>query len=287
MTSHDVFLGVFWSVLAAVFHSFVPIGVRMLSGHMPSIEIVFFRNTIGLLLFLALFCWRGLGFVKTRHIGLHFQRNLVNFTGMWLWFAALGLMPLSKAVALHFTVPIWATVLAIIVLTERPGPRRLTATAIGFCGVLVILRPGAIPIGSASLMVLGSAMLYAGVGIYSRVLGRTDDPATTTFYYQLMLSVFALGPSLFEWVAPVWADLPALLLVAAAGTLAPYCQIRAFTHAEASVVSPIDFLRLPIAAGVAWMLFGETTEAWTWAGAAVIFGATYYMTVVASRSAKG
>lgn len=287
MTSRDVFLGVFWSVLAAVFHAFVPVGVRMLSDHMPSIEIVFFRNVIGLGLFLALFSWRGLDFLRTRHIGLHFQRNLVNFSGMWLWFAALGFMPLAKAVALHFTVPIWATLLAIAILTERPGARRLIATAIGFCGVLIILRPGAIPVGFAALMVLASAMLYAGVGIYSRVLGRTDDPATTTFYYQLMLSVSALGPALVVWVAPVWNDLPGLLLVAAAGTFAPYCQIRAYKHAEASVVSPIDFLRLPITAAIAWVLFGETTEAWTWIGAAVIFGSTYYMTLVASRAAKG
>jgi len=287
MTSHDVFLGVFWSVLAAIFHSFVPIAVRLLSGHMPSIEIVFFRNAIGLVFFLALFSWRGFGFVKTRNFGLHLQRNLVNFSGMWLWFAALGLMPMAKAIALHFTVPIWATILAIVILTERPGPRRLIATAIGFGGVLIILRPGMIPVGFAALMVLGSAILYAGVGIYSRVLGRTDDPATTTFYYQLMLSVFALGPALFVWVAPVWDDLPALLAVAAAGTIAPYCQIRAFKYAEASVVSPIDFLRLPVTASFAWVVFGESTEVWTWIGAAVIFGSTYYMTLVASRAARG
>jgi len=213
MTSRDVTLGVFWSVLAAIFHAVVPIGVRLLSDRMPPVEIVFFRNAIGLMFFLMLFSWRGLGFVKTANFGLHVQRNLINFGGMWLWFAALGLLPLSKAIALHFTVPIWTTILAIIVLTERPGRRRLIATAIGFCGVLVILRPGAIPIGPAALMVLGSALLYAGVGIYSRVLGRTDDPATTTFYYQIMLSVFALGPALFVWVPPAWADLPALLRI--------------------------------------------------------------------------
>ncbi len=287
MTSRDVTLGVLWSVLAAIIHAFVPIGVRMLSDRIPPVEIVFFRNAIGLLFFLMLFSWRGLGFLKTANIGLHVQRNLANFGGMWLWFAALGLMPLSKAIALHFTVPIWATIMAIVVLTERPGPRRLIATAIGFCGVLVILRPGAIPIGPAALMVLGSAFLYAGVGIYSRVLGRTDDPKTTTFYYQLMLTGFALGPALWVWVAPAWSDLPALLLVAAAGTLAPYCQIRAFKHAEASIVTPIDFLRLPVAASLAWLLFGETTEAWTWAGAAVIFASTYAMMRTASRAARG
>lgn len=286
ISSRDVFQGVLWAVLAAVFHAFVPVAVRMLSGHMHSIEIVFWRNAIGLVFFVALFSWRGAGFLKTRRLGLHLQRNLVNFCGMWLWFAALGLMPLAKAIALHFTIPVWTTLLAIAVLTERPGPRRLIAIAIGFAGVLVILRPGAIPVGFSALMVLGSAILYAGVGIYSRVLGRTDAPATTTFYYQLALSLFALGPAVFVWVWPVWADLPGLLLLAAAGTLAPYCQIRAYAHAEASVVAPIDFLRLPSAAAVAYVMFGETTDAWTWAGAAVIFGATWYMTAVASHSAR-
>jgi drug/metabolite transporter (DMT)-like permease len=91
-----------------------------------------------------------------------------------------------------------------------------------------------------------------------------------------MLTLFALPPALFVWVAPGPGDIPALLLLGAAGTAAPYCVIRALRHAEASALSPFSFLRLPFTAGFAFLLFGEPTEIWTWAGAALIFAAAWY-----------
>ncbi len=183
--------GALWAIAAAAFHSLVPLAVRLLSDSLPPVEIVFLRNLIGLGALGAYFAWRGFGALKTRRIAIHAQRNVLNFAGMWLWFAALGVMPLGQAVALHFTVPLMAVVLAVIFLRERPGALRWTATFIGFGGVLIILRPGTIEIGPAAMLVLGSAISYAGVGIYTRVLGRTDDAAVTTFYYLLMLTVFA------------------------------------------------------------------------------------------------
>ena len=194
--------GAMWAVAAAVFHSLVPVAVRMLSGSLPAIEIVFLRTLIGLMALMVFFCWRGLGNLRTERIGLHVQRNTLNFFGMWLWFAAIALMPLGQAIALHFTVPLMAVLLAVLILGERPGARRWTGTFVGFCGVLVILRPGVVEIGWPAMMVLGSALSYAGVGIYTRVLGRTEDPAVTTFYYQLMLTIMAIVPALMVWVAP-------------------------------------------------------------------------------------
>lgn len=264
---------------SALFYSLVPVGVRLLSQQqMPPIEIVFFRNAIGFVLFLAFFSWRGFGSLRTSRFGLHLQRNIANFIGMWLWFTALTLMPLSKAIALHFTEPMMAAILAVLVLGERPGVRRIGALIAGFAGVLIVLRPGAIPLGTASLMVLGSAFLYACVSVYSRALGRTDVASTTTFYYQAMLTVFSLIPAIWVWVWPGWADLPGLLLIGGFGTMAPYCMIRAFRMAEATLILPVGFLRLPFTAGMAFLLFAEATEIWTWIGAAVIFSATYFMT---------
>ena len=277
MTSQDVLIGVAWGLGAAACHSFVPIAVRMLSSHIPTVELVFFRNLIGLAILLSIVSWRGFGFLRTARIGAHLQRNALNFAGMWLWFVGLSALPLAKAVALHFTLPLMVVPLAVIFLRERPGAVRIVCTLIGFAGVLVILRPGAVPIGPAALLVLGSALCYAGVGIYTRALGRTDPPATTTFYYQAMLSAFALVPSLFVWVTPSLADIPALLLLAVSGTAAPYCLVRGMVHAEATIVEPLEYLRLPFTAMLAWMLFAETTDSWTWAGAAVIAAATWYM----------
>lgn len=278
--------GALWAVTAAAFHSLVPVAVRLLSDAMPAIEIVFLRNLFGLTALLAFFAWRGLGQLRTRRIGMHFQRNVLNFAGMWLWFAALGMMPLGQAVSLHFTVPLMAVLLAVVILGERPGVARWAATFVGFCGVLVILRPGMIEVGLPALMVLGSAISYAGVSTYTRVLGRTESPIVTTFYYQLMLTAFAAGPALFLWRMPGWDDVPALMLVAFAGTVAPYCLIRAYKLAEASTIAPVDFLRLPFTTLMAMVLFGEPTDPWIWVGAAIIFFATTYITRREVRMAR-
>jgi drug/metabolite transporter (DMT)-like permease len=266
-----------WAAVGAAFHSLVPLAVRLLSDSMPAIEIVFLRNLIGLAALSCYFAWRGFAKLKTRRIAIHAQRSVLNFVGMWLWFAALGVMPLGQAVALHFTVPLMVVVLAVIFLRERPGALRWTATFVGFGGVLVILRPGMIEIAPAALLVLGSALSYAGVSIYTRVL-RTEDAAVTTFYYQMFVTMFAIGPALWVWTAPGWDDVPALILIAVAGTVAPFCLIQAYRHAEASFLAPIDFLRLPFTAFVAFVAFGEVSDVWTWVGAAVVFASTTYIT---------
>lgn len=303
MTSNDVVIGVVWAMGAAAWHSVVPIAVNLLN-HIPAIELVFFRNVIGMTIFLLVVGWRGFGFIRTIRLFEHFQRNLCNFAGMWLWFAGLALLPVATAVALHFTVPLMVVFLAIIFLGERPGLARWIATLIGFGGVLIILRPGAVEISPAAFLVLGSALSYAGVAIYTRSLGTTEHPNTTTFYYQLMLTLFApismlagwllvtylpglgIPASPFNWVTPVLADLPALLLLAVAGTLAPYCLVRGLIHAETTIVEPIEYLRLPITAAIAWFVFDQTTDYWTWIGAAVIAGSTLYMARHETRAAQ-
>ena len=301
MTSRDVMMGTMWGLMAAFCHSFVPIAVRLLD-RLPPIELVFFRNIIGLVLFLLIVSWHGFGFVLTQRFSFHFQRCFLNFTGMWLWFAGLALLPIAKAVALHFTIPLMVVPLAIIVLREKPGFGRMICTLIGFGGVLVILRPGAVELDLSVFLVLGSALSYAGVSIYTRVLGGTESPETTTFYYHALLSIFAplsmgagwlitthvpaigLSPEAFHWITPDWKDAPALLLLAVAGGLAPYCLVRALVHAEATIVQPVEYLRLPITAFFAYLVFGQTTDMWVWIGAAIIVASTYYMARYETRS---
>jgi drug/metabolite transporter (DMT)-like permease len=285
MTSRDVMLGVGWGLGAALCHSFVPIGVRMLSDHIPTVELVFFRNLIGLVFLVCILSWRGFGSLRTSRIKAHFVRNTLNFAGMWLWFTGLSLLPLSTAVALHFTLPLMVVILAMLFLGERPSATRIVCTIIGFGGVLVILRPGTVSIGGAAFLVLASALCYAGVGIFTRVLGRTEAPATTTFYYQAMVAGFALIPTMFVWVTPSLEDIPAMLLLAAAGTAAPYCLVRGLVHAEVTIVEPLEYLRLPFTATLAWLIFNEATDPWTWLGAVIIALSTWYMTRHAHKAA--
>ncbi len=223
---------------------------------------------------------------------------------MWMWFAGLSALPIAAAVSLHFTIPLMVIVLAIIFLGERPGPSRLIPTFIGFVGIIVILRPGTLPINNSALLVLGSALSYGAVAIYTRSLGATEHPNTTTFYYQMMVCAFsALSMSIgwliamylpdetlqvlnFRWIIPNTADIPALLLLAISGTLAPYCLVRALVHAEATIIEPIEYLRLPISAGIAWLIFDQATDVWTWVGATIIAGSTLYMTRSEAKMAK-
>ncbi len=271
-------VGVFWAILAAALHSAVPLGVRMLSDNLPAVQIVFLRNFLGLFFFLIFFSFYGFGKLRTTKFSFHLQRNICNFVGMWLWFEAISMMPVAKAIALHFIEPLVAALLAILFLGERSRATRWLALGTGLLGVLIILRPGVIPIGVGALMALGSAVLYAGVSVYSRHLGRTDPASTTTFYYQAMLTFFALPPAMFVWVMPNSTDIPGIMVVVIAGTAAPYCLIRAFRYAEAGALLPFGFLRLPVTAGFAFVLFGEPTEIWTWVGAVLIFGAAWYNT---------
>jgi len=264
--------------------------------HIPALELVFLRNAIGMTLFLSIILWHGFSFLKTSRILTHLKRNTCNFVGMWMWFAGLSALPIAAAVSLHFTIPLMVIILAIIFLGERPGPNRLIPTFIGFIGILVILRPGTLPLNHSALLVLGSALSYGGVAILTRSLGTTDHPNTTTFYYQFMVCSFSAFAMVigwliatylpnanfqifsFLWITPNLKDIPALLLLAISGTLAPYCLVRALVHAEATFIEPIEYLRLPISAGIAWLIFEQTTDGWTWVGATIIAASTLYMT---------
>ena len=282
-----VLQGICWAVAAAMFHSLVPVAVRWMSAKFPAIEIVFLRNLLGFLFLLALYSGRGLTALRTKRISIHIQRSLSNFIGMWMWFYAIGIMPIGQAIALHFTTPLWAALLAVMILRERPGMSRWVAIGAGFVGVMVILRPGSVPFGWASAMVLASASLYAMTTIYTRVVGRTDDAGVTTFYYQFFLMAFSAGPALWTWVMPSWSDMPAILMLGAVGTIAPYCIIRALKSAEATVTAPFDFLRMPFTTFMGFLFFNESTSIWVWVGGAIIFGATYYMTWREARAHRG
>jgi len=149
---------------------------------------------------------------------------------------------------------------------------------LGFVGVLVILRPGSVPFGLPSAGVLASAALYGGSVIYIKIMTRTEQISSITFYTHLVMLILALVPTVMYWRTPGWNDAPALALLAGCGTIAPYCFSRALKTMDAAVVAPFDFLRLPFTALAGLLLFAESTSVWTWIGAAVIIGATTYIT---------
>ena len=260
-----------------------PVFVRFLSSEMHAVEIIFHRSLIATAVLLAWFYWRDITRLRTRVFKSHVGRAALNFAGMALWFQAIVAMPLAEATALHFTLPLYTVIFAALFLGERVGWRRWSATAVGFLGALIVLRPGAVPVSSEAMMVLASAAFYGGAVVMIKLLTRTDAALPIAFYSNLLMGAIALVPTVFLWQGPALADMPMLLALAFIGTAAPYCFTRALANLDASVVAPLDFLRLPFTAFAAWLIFTEVPDRWTWVGAVVIFGSTTY---VARREAR-
>lgn len=257
--------------------------VRVLSENLSTFEIVFWRMAISMAILLPWYVWKGMHLLKTSRVGMHAMRAIVNFSGMLMWFFAISVVPLGKAVAIHFTLPLFLLVLAILFLGERVGLRRITATLIGFGGVMVVLRPDTSEIGLPELMILGSAALYAGTVVFLKFMVKTETPLALTFYTNAFIFLFSIPLAIWTWNGPAVDDIVPIIIIGVMGTFAPFLYTTALRLADASVIGPTDFLRLPLTAGFAFALFGEVPEIWVWIGGGIIFLSTWYITARENR----
>ena len=252
--------------------------IRHLSGGLSPFEIAFFRNFFGLVALAPWFWQHGLAGLKTRRHGLFALRGLMGPLNMWAWFYALSLMPLGDVMALSFTAPLFATIAAVLFLREVVRGRRWTATAIGFLGTLIIVRPGAGVLEPGALLVLfSSAMLGLNVCIV-KVLARTEKSGAIVAYMGIYLAPITLIPALFVWQWPTLEQALWLIAVGLAGNANMYGFARAFRIGDASLAMPFDFIRLPFTALVGYLAFAQQPDLWVWIGAAVIFTGSAYVT---------
>lgn len=268
--------GALWMGGVVASLSVMAIAIRQLTPHMGSFEILFLRTLVSLAIVLALLTRYGAGAVRTRHAGLHLFRNLLHFGGQYAWVYALAILPLATVSSIEFTMPVWASVLAMLFLGERLNRGRAVMLALGIAGTLVILRPGAGFIHHAALVMLLGAVAYAGSVITTKRLARSDSPLAVLFYMSLIQTLLGLAPALAHWVAPQPADVPWILAIGVGSLTAHYSLTRAFRLADASLVVPIDFIRLPLLAIVGALVYHEAIEPAIMLGAALICGGTYY-----------
>ena len=257
--------------------------IRYLSAELHPFEIAFFRNLFGLMLMSPWVLRAGLGVLKTRRIGLYSLRAALALTAMLSWFTAISLVPLTDAVALSFTTPIFTTILAALVLHEVVRLRRWSAVLIGFCGVLIILRPGVSALDPNMFLVLVSSLAFASSGIVIKLLSSTESPNAIVTWMVIYLTPISLVPALFVWETPAWALFPWLLGVAATTTTGHIGLTRAYHTADATAVQPFIYVQLPFVALLGYLAFAEVPSGWTWVGAAVIAGACIY---IARREAR-
>lgn len=269
--------GALWMVFAAAAFAGMAGVVRHVSGHLHPFEIVFFRNFFGLVFMLPWLMRNGFGALKTRRLGLYTVRAILGVISMLAAFSAVAMMPIADAMALSFTAPLFGTVLAAVVLAEVVRLRRWAATGVGFLGAMLILRPGFGEIDPAAMLALVGAAAVAASGTVIKMLSRTEPTNAIVTYMVLFLTPMSLVPALFVWTAPDFKSLLWLAILGGLGTLAHIGLTRAFKAAEASVVLPFDFVRLPFAALIGYAAFDERPDLWTWTAAAVIAAATFYV----------
>jgi len=212
--------------------------------------------------------------LHTRRHGLHFLAGVMTVVSTLCLFAALSLLPLAFATSLSFTAPLFAAVMAIVILKERVNAARWITIAVGFVGVLIILRPGVAPVSPVSMLPLGFAIAYAFWFILMKRLGSTEQKTTTTFYQTVWAALLLTPIALPEWQWPSWDATWRSAAMGGLGTAAIFLVAWAFDLAEASLIAPFDYIRLPLIALIAYLAFGEVPDIFTIIGALVIVGAT-------------
>lgn len=260
--------------------------IRHIGQDLHAFEIAFFRTVFGLVALMPLLLRYGLGPLKTSRPGLMGLRSLANTVAMLLFFYALTITPLATVTALSFTAPVFATVLAILVLGEVVRLRRWAAVFVGFLGMLVIVRPGIVEVAPGMLMVVLSSMIWAAALLIIKILSRTDSPLTITLYMGIMMTPLTLIPALFVWQWPTWEQLAWLAAIGAAGGFAQLGLAKALNLGDTSVVMPVDFFKLIWAAIIGYIVFLEIPDLFTVLGGVMIFAASTYIAIRESSLRK-
>ena len=268
--NHSVTTAGLW--MTGTLFSFAAMAVagRELSAGMTTFQILFFRSLTGLVIIGFIVLKTGTGPIRSHHPGLHLVRNIAHFGGQFGWFYGIAYIPLAQVFAIEFTLPVWTAILALVLLNERLTGPRMTALGMGITGMLIILRPGFGVMNSASLAVLCGAVCYALSHTLTKKITRLDTPLSILFYMTVIQLPLGLGLSLQAWQWPPQEHIPWILIVGITALSAHYCMARALKIAPATVVVPMDFLRLPLIAFVGFLFYKESLDLFVFSGALVM-----------------
>jgi drug/metabolite transporter (DMT)-like permease len=267
---------VLWMVGTLLSFSVMAVSIRELARSGFNIfEILAIRSGGSLVILLALLAVRPDLRVHAlpRRMGLNTLRNTVHYASQYSWALSLTMLPLAMVFALEFTMPAWTALLAVWLLHERMTLSRLGVVVFGLIGVLVILRPGVANFNPAAFLVLAAAFGYAITMITTKQLTRTETTFGIVFWMavlQFPLSLIGSDPSVFLHL-DIRQAFP-LLGLAIAGLTSHYCLSNAFRAGDATLVVPLDFMRIPLIAVVGWVFYGERLDVFVLLGALIIVG---------------
>ena len=264
---------VFWMTGALLSISVMALSIRGLAGVLTIFEILTLRTCGGLAILLSLALAQPdlRPQMRPRRMGINLVRNSIHFASQYCWALSLTLLPLATVFALEFTMPVWLAVIAVIVLGEKMTAGRVAVVVFGLIGAAVILRPGLGVFNPAALLVLAAAFGYAMFNVLTKKLTATEGTFGIVFWMnamQLPIGYAFSDPLFFSKLG--FAQLPSVIGVGIAGLSAHYCLANAFRAGDATLVMPIDFLRVPLIALIGWWFFGESVDIFVFLGGAIM-----------------
>lgn len=275
-----------WMSGAIASFSTMAVAGREAAAQLDTFEIMMYRSLIGVVVVVAVAgitgTWRQ---INRDSLGAHLVRNMAHFTGQNLWFYAVTVIPLAQVFALEFTSPLWVIVLSPLILGERLTLVRGIAAIMGFIGILIVARPDMAGINAGVVTAAASAIFFALTIMFTKRLTRSQTITCILFYLttmQLVMGLIAAGYD-GDIALPDAASLPFVIMIGFAGLLAHYCMTNALAIAPATVVVPIDFIRLPAIAIIGMLLYNESVDVWVFLGAAIIFAGNYLNIWVETR----
>lgn len=274
----DTIRAALWMIGAIVSFTAMAVSGRELGGQYDTFEIMMYRSAFGLLIVICVAKYAGtMGQINRDALGLHMIRNVVHFSGQNLWFYALTVIPLAQLFAFEFTTPLWVIVLAPLLLGERLTRIGALAALMGFIGILVVARPSVEGINSGMIAAACCAIFFALTFITTKKLTARQTITGIMFYLTLLQLIFGVMTAGYDGAitAPTLSALPLLLVIGICGLVAHFCIAKALSLAPATIVSPIDFARLPVIAIIGMLAYNETLDVWVFVGAGIIFAGNY------------
>ena len=267
---------VIFMVIGGVSIALMQAAVKLISLELHPFIITLYRAGLVFVVLLPILFWRGRAVFNTSSIRLQVVRGGIGGLGMLCVFTGLSMISLAEVTVLLFTVPIFATLLSIVFLSEKVGVRRWTAIFVGFLGILIIARPQG-SVSTGHLFILCAAISWSTSILIAKKLTEKDTVISITFWQAMGCVPLAFIASLFVWELPSFVQLGALLGIAALGTVGHAMLYAALKVGQVSVILPLDYIRIIWSAGLGFILFGQLPTLHLYAGSMLIIAATAFL----------
>lgn len=277
-TNTETFQGIIWMTLLCALAALGDGTVRFISMQdYPVIQIMFFRSVLCAIFLAPIMLKTGGGpkVFKTKYIKAYTLRAVFAFIGMWSWFYILKHAPFTQFIAIGFSSTLFTALFAIVFLKEKYEHYKLAALIIGFLGVLVVIRPGFVPLNLYLLIAIVSSVFWATSLIFVKKLAYHEPAINMAFYLSVMFIPLTGFFSIATWQWPTQEQTMLIILYAIFGTTAQICLSKAFNKADLSILMPFEFTILLFSAIFAYFVFGEIINLWTVLGGIIILSSGY------------